>query len=188
MPSFDLSYSECWITLGEITLYRQLPGDAPYSPVTPWRGKGRFSDGGHLVLYLSSTAVGAVAEFLRRNPEFLELQDSLRIQLFKIEILVKGDALDVRHEDCQQKVGIPLESLTSSDADEAMRYQECRALGGIVAKRASAISSPSAALRHGSWTVALFGEPSGGGWQPVGHTTEERPLVLADDVRLIDSA
>lgn len=169
-------------------LYRQIPQEAEHSPVDPWPGRGRFGDGTHLVLYLSSTATGAIAEFLRRHPEFLELQDRLRIQLFRIEMLVDGNTLNLRGEACRERVGISLASLTSSDANEDVRYEDCRVLARKVATVAIGLCSPSAAIQDGTWTLALFNEPEDGEWRPANHIEEDRPFVEPSHVQLFSSA
>ena len=183
-PQFDLSHDDCWAKLGKVSVYRQIPHGATYGPTDPWRGSGRFGDGSRLVLYLSSTDEGAMAEYFRRHPELIDLQDDLRLQLFRVELSVNGRSLDLRNQPCQNKVGINEESLTSSEHDEEVRYRLCRALAGRVADIGTGICSLSAAIGKGVWTLVLFDEP-GTDWVATAFTPHPRPKVSANKIRPI---
>jgi hypothetical protein len=117
-----------WDPLGNATMYRWIPPRAEYEPNAPWPGNGRFDSDSTPTLYLSSSAEGALAEYYRRHPEFLEFQDRLKVRLFEIEFTGGGEGLDVSTEDRTEEIGFPWERLRSSDARRVDRYRECQLL------------------------------------------------------------
>lgn len=124
---------------------------------------GRFDNGVRLTLYVSESPEGAMAEYLRRHPEFLDGQGNLAIRLFEVQIAIDS-TLDVRTVSHASIVGIPFERLRSSDRDEATRYHECRLLADEVEPRGVSIGYPSAALRDRASNFVVFGPESPGTW------------------------
>ena len=125
---------------------------------SPWRGDGRFDNGVRYTLYLAHSAEGATAEFFRRHPEFLAMQEKVRIQLFKLTMVIPGASLNVRTEDAANRAGVLYKRLQSNDEDQALRFEECRALADDVESiGGEGIAYPSAAY-DGTWNLVAFGE------------------------------
>lgn len=187
--AYDLGEPSLWIIFGTATLYRVLGAEAAYSPDDPFPSTtGRFSDGIRKVLYLAASPEGAVAEWLRQHPEFLTMQDALRIRVNAVGIEVPVVLmLDVRTAAQAAKIPFPFERLRSSDSNEATRYAECRDLAAD-SDASAGIAFPSAAYdATGAWNVVLFG-PRGDRWLSTGHVPVSRPNVPPDLVRLIQFA
>jgi hypothetical protein len=178
-----------WYVPGLVTRYRYLPRDATYEPDSPWSGSGRFDDGRRFTLYLADTAVGATAEFLRRHPEFLALQDRIVIQLFELGLEIDNPCLDVRDASGAAHAQIPFERLTSSDDDPAVRYAECRELASDTeAAGGTGIAYPSAAYR-GETNLVMFSEqPSAVPWTTLTKTEVPRPTVDAARVQSVTTS
>lgn len=174
---------------GVVTVFKWLYDDAPYPPDSPWTTNGRFGDGSGKMIYFAESALGAMAEFFRRHPEFLGFQRELKVVVFELEIDIRLQSLDVRTDLGQITVGISLERLTSSDADEAVRYLECQTLATLVAlEQMSGIAYPSAALkRANAWNLVLFGDPNPMTWKSNSHTKIKRPSIISADVRLFST-
>ncbi|MFE4950531.1 RES family NAD+ phosphorylase [Leifsonia sp. NPDC056665] len=172
---------------GSIALFRWTPAAAEYAPELPWTSIGRFGDGSFKAIYFAETAKGAVAEFLRRHPEFFSLQDHLRIRLFEVDLNIPGECLDVRHEQAQADVGISLDRLTSSDVDEHERYMACWDLAHATwAWGSTGIAYPSAAANWAdAWNLALFGDPSTETWHPLNVSEIDPPQLAVDEVRVL---
>jgi RES domain-containing protein len=186
--AFDLTDATLWLTLGRITVYRILDAAAPYEPDDPFASSGgRFSNGHRKVLYLAQSPEGAVAEWLRQHPEFLQLQAALRVRVSQVEVDVPlVVTLDVRTPSQTAKIPFPFDRLRSSEADPAVRYNECRDLADECDGSAG-IASPSAAYEApGAWNVVLFGE-RGDRWSSLGHAPVDRPDVEPALIRLIET-
>ena len=174
-----------WFFRRAIT-FRFLPERADYDPASPWIGSGRFDDGRRLTLYLADAPEAAVAEFLRRHPELLYLQDALKIRVFEIEVVSDQRLLDVRVDADARAVGIEPDRLVSSDLDESIRYAECRELAARVEAECIGIGYPSAALRSDHhWNMVLFGPP--GDWTAERVREVTPPRVVPGEVRPIGS-
>lgn len=153
---------------------------------SPWYGGGRFGTGSYKTLYVASSARGAMAEFFRRHPEFLDLQEDLMIRLFKLDLRVEGECLDVRTEDAARAVGIEPSRLTSSDPDEDVRYRECRELAGIMLERdGTGITYPSASTGPPTWNFVLFGDQKAGRWVCLNRSSVEIPRIDAEQVNIL---
>ena len=128
-----------------------------------------------------------MAEFFRRHPELLDFQGELRIVLFELEVDVRRNGLDVRTVIGQAAVGISLLRLTSSEANEAVRYAECQNLAALViVHNMSGIGYPSAAAKwSGAWNLVLFGDQIPMNWNSNVHSQVPRPLIAASDVQPI---
>ncbi len=174
--SFDFSSAETWHPVGDVVVYRLLPPRVPYSPEEAWpTTTGRFDLDGVPTLYLSRTAHGAVAEYLRRHPEFLRFQGRLKHELFQITFRGVNDGSDVTTEERAEAVGIAYARLRSSDAKNAVRYAECRALAQAIRDNGGcSIESPSAAL-EGTLNVVGLGDA---GWSAV--VDDQIPLPNVD--------
>jgi len=169
-------------------MFRWLPQGANYPPDGPWPGKGRFDTGEHKTLYLAATAEGAMAEFFRRFPELLEIQDDLIIGFFEVELEVSADCVDVRTPSGAAVIGIELLRLRSSEPDELSRYAECRALAvECITAGFVGLAYPSAASVAETWNLVLFGEQSEPGWHGLGYQPVPRPRLTSVDVRSIES-
>lgn len=128
-------------------LYKWLDATASYSPGSPWYSPGRFGSGEYKTLYLAYSAQGAMAEYFRRHPEFLDFQDDLLIELFEITLDAPCECLDVRDSAKAVLIGIGFDRLLSSEPDDIARYAECRALGkDAVNFGLCGLAYPSAAL------------------------------------------
>ena len=172
-----------WWIPSSVQLYKWMPADANYSADSPWSSMGRFGDGRHKTLYLAESPAAAVAEFLRRHPEFMDLQSSLAISIYEIDINVEGECLDVRTDENADACGVGRARLTSSDEDENVRYVECRLLAeAVITCGGVGIAYPSAAALWGQWNLVLFGDPERGRWLSVGVSSVARPVVSRDDV------
>ena len=80
-----------------------------------------------MTLYVSESAVGATAEFYRRNPEFLDNQPPLaKLSVFQLDLELMTRTLDVRSPGNATTVGINFDRLRSSEARPARRYRECQ--------------------------------------------------------------
>jgi hypothetical protein len=168
-------------------LYKWLDNAATHAPDSPWFTFGRFGEGRYKTLYLAESARGAVAEYLRRHPEFLDLQDDLDITIYAIDAVVPCDCLDVRQVSSSTTIGFPHARLGSSDDDEAVRYSECRALGAdAVAAGLCGLAYLSAAATWATWNLVLFGESNEPGrWQLLSCAPVARPVLAAADVNVL---
>jgi hypothetical protein len=159
--------------------YRWIPRSAVYGPHTEHVGvSGRFDNGLRLTFYVASTPEGALAEYLRRNPEYLNDQDILDIRVFELKFDVVVSALDLSTHEKSSRVGIQFERLRSSDLDEHARYAECRLLADEVEARGVGILYPSAALRDRATNLACLGPQSSVAWRI--STYEEVALPRVD--------
>lgn len=182
---YDLTHAHWWRPVS-CKLYKYLRATAGYAPDAPYPSEARFGDGSYKTLYLAESPEGAVAEFLRRNPEFLEMQDKLAIKVYELAVDVGDQSLDVRDADGQNAVGIGSDRLTSSEPDERVRYAECRALASdVIAIGHIGIGYPSAALTSGAWNLVLFGEPSSRTWRCSAWGLVGTPHVPAADVHAL---
>lgn len=165
------------------TLYKWKKANSIYHPRAPSPAKSRFNDGTWWANYFASSARGAVAEFLRRNPEFFNLESDLEItiELFEIEISVEKEVAEVRDSVGQLQAGISLERLTSSEPDEVVRYLECREFAKIVLlQNLVGIAFPSAAATWaGAWNLVVFEKEILGNWL-IAHFVEVNPPSLTN--------
>lgn len=122
-----------------------------------------------------------MAEFLRRHPEFLALQDALRIRVYEVVVATEDRVLDVRTPAGAAAVGIDQARLISSEANEKSRYVECRRLADLIQAECIGIAYPSAALDGQHWSLVLFER----GWTTERATEVDRPFVPPGDVRVI---
>lgn len=174
-----------WASFGAVTVFRWLPHGATYDPASPWYSpESRFGSANRVTLYVAENSTGAMAEFYRRNPEFLQMQDAVRVRLFQIELLVAGLCLDLRTEERAQAAGVVFEDLRSSSPT----YEVCQSLGDAVCNGGVGVGVgyPSASYRDHAWNLVLFGDPSPTSWESVGANEVPRPYVLPADVTLID--
>jgi hypothetical protein len=167
--------------------YRFIPASAVYSPTSGHPGSGRFDNGTRLTLYVSSDAEGAAAEFFRRHPELLPLQGAVSLRVFEMELTTHTPLLDVRTEAGATAAGTTLERMTSSDADEAVRYGECRTLADRVDARFPGIAWPSAAYSDSIYCVVLFGM-NRDRWYLDMVSEIAKPLVDVTRVQVIQAA
>lgn len=169
-----------------VTLFKYTDALARYDPCSPYPGNGRFGDGSHKTVYAAQSAEAAVAEYLRRHPELLSLQDDLVIRLWEMSIEIHGERLDLTHSACQTRAGISEERLRSSESDERVRYAECRALAneaetvGLVG-----LCYPSAATTWFAVNHVFFGEQGIASWQCHEHHEIERPQISAESVSVL---
>lgn len=171
---------------GALQLYKWLDSQANYAPDSPWYSRARFGDGTYKTIYLAHTAEGAIAEYLRRHPEFLNFQDDLRLVLYELDLSVNGECVDVRTPAGQSQVGIATDRLTSSEDDEDVRYVECRQLAAeVVAAGLTGIAYPAAAVTSGAWNVVLFGDQSANTWTATSYREVSRPRVDPRAVRVL---
>lgn len=81
----------------------------------------------------------------------------------------------------------PFDRLTSSEANEEVRYSECRQLASLVEGEAG-IGHPSAGyLDPAAWNLTLFGA-KGDRWQAEEVTEVTRPNVPLSAIRPIERA
>lgn len=166
---FDLSSPHVWRPLGSTATYRWIPSETSYSADEVWPGSGRFDTGTIPTLYVSFTPEGAIAEYLRRHPKLIAIQNYLKIDLFEVQIFSESDGLNVSDESLAETVGIGWDRLRSSDHDELERYRECRQLAReVIAATGVSIEYPSAALEDGV-NVVLF-QVDGSSWTAVEGT------------------
>ena len=167
-------------------LYRWLDAGATYDPASSYASVARFGDGTIKTLYLAATPEGAMAEYFRRHPEFLALQDKLAIRLFEVDLRVEGTCVDVRTDAGQRAADITRDRLVSSEHDENLRYAECRELATwAVAESFDGISYPSAAAMWDTWNLVLFGDPTSGRWIATGTRVIARPIIEETAVRCL---
>jgi len=184
---FDIALGLGWAP-GNLRLFKWVDAAAAYDPASSYPSEGRFGDGSFPTLYLAESAEGAMAEFFRRHVELLALQDDLRIRLFEIEVNVTGDCLDVRSTTGQWAVGISRERLTSSDADEGVRYAECRQLAhDTLGAGGRGIGYPSAGASWETWNLVVFGD-DGDGWTAISRAEVACPRLAASDVRALSAS
>ncbi len=175
-----------WLSGGPLVIYRYLEAAATYDPDSPYQTSGgRFDNGRRLTVYLASSPEGAVAEYLRRNPEFLALQDFLRIRVFEVRVHVQGRCLDIRTDSQASLAGVELATLTSDDPDESARYGYWRGVADAVNEEAG-IAYPSAAHAPPAWCLVLFGA-EGDRWVSQGFMEIPRPTVDAKAVNVLSS-
>jgi hypothetical protein len=183
--TYDLVEPTLWFIPGVIVRYRTLSALARYEPDEPFpSGTGRFSNGLRYVLYLADSAEGAVAEWLRVYPEFLHLQDALRIRVSEVTIDGSSPALDVRDSTQAAKVPFPFARLRSSEHDPLVRFHECHDLADDAdAALAAGIAYPSAAYDvPNACNIVLFAEPPSR-WRSLGVSDVTRPRVDPVSVR-----
>lgn len=184
---YDLS-NRVALNLGPAIGYRWLPDGAPYAPNSPWPGTGRFDDGETKTLYLAESAGGAVAEFLRRNPEFLdpELQRYLLIRVFEVVLNVVGPCLDIREPAYRAAIAFDWAQSLSADPNDATRYQDSGALAkAVIGSGDVGIAYPSAAATWTTWNLVLFGEPAVTTWMSDSYQEVERPSLAAAEVVIL---
>ena len=175
-----------WWVPGPVRLYKWMPNAANYSPDSPWWSRGRFGDRTHKTLYLAESAAAAVAEFLRRHPEFIDLQAHLTIGIYEIVLSIEGNCLDVRADQDAEACGINRARLVSSEEDEGVRYAECRLLAeAVIESEGVGIAYPSAAASWGQWNLVLFGDPQGGKWLSLEVSAVARPVVSREHVAVL---
>jgi hypothetical protein len=178
---YDLGAGQVWRP-GAVTLFRWLDNAAPYEPNSPWPGVGRFGAGAYKTLYLAGSAKGAMAEYFRRHPEFLDFQEDLDVTLFQLDVQVLCECLDVRVPDQAAAVGFDFRRLLSSEADERVRYEDCRALAkDVVGVGLCGLAYPSAAATGPAWNLVLFGDP--GAWAVTGYAPATRPRLDPAEVQ-----
>ncbi|WP_165640164.1 RES family NAD+ phosphorylase [Klenkia brasiliensis] len=164
---------------GKIRAYKWVNSSSSYDADSPWFGVGRFGDGSGKTLYVAESDTGAVAEFLRRHPEFAELQDALAIRLYEIDLDVVGRCLDVRTAAGQTAARVSLDRLVSSEDDEVARYRESRQLATQAQGEGfTGIAYPSAAAMWACWNLVLFNDPSTTTWQS--RACREIPVPKVD--------
>ena len=164
--------------------FRWIDAITRFVPSFTHKGRGRFGDGTRYVAYFAESAAGAVAEFLRRHPEFLYQQENLNIRVYKVDLSVPGTLLDVRTEALAAAAGVRVERLTSSEQDEQARFQECWALAARADEALFVgILYQSAAARWTAWNVALFGKSSEATWRVLDAREVDVPQVHRDLVR-----
>ena len=177
---------DCLEALGDVIGYRYLHAEATYPPDDPYPSKSRFGDGSLWTLYLAETPTGAVAEFLRRHPEFLMLQEDLRIRVYEISLTVTCEVLDLLAGACQRIAGVEQRDLVSSDPDEDTRYERCRDLAKKFSTRCCGFRYPSASLHSHRWNLVLFGLQDPDQWICSAVRLVGRPWVAPAEVRAID--
>ena len=168
-----------WWVPSDITVYRFLKHSAYWSPTDPYKDAGgRFDDASRFTLYLAESAEGATAEFFRRNPTLLELQDESRIRVFEIALSIVGPCADVRTEPLAVGASIAFDRLVSNEPNPDIRYLECRNLATAVERdRGCGIAYPSAALVNlNGWNLVVFGQ-AGPDWRVLSATEIPRPSV-----------
>lgn len=168
-----------WWQPGDITVYRFLKHSAWWSPTDPFRDPdGRFGSTSRFTLYVSESATAATAEFFRRNPTLLSLQDRSRIRIFEVRLSVGGNCADVRTPALAAAANIGFDRLTSNEADIQVRYADCHALADDVEARGGCgVAYPSAALLvPGTWNLVTFGQ-AGPSWSVVSAVEISRPHV-----------
>lgn len=171
---------------GALRAYKWIDALATYEVDSPWFTSGRFGDGAWKTLYVAESGEGAMAEYFRRHPEFLDFQDDLVISLYELELDIPGPCLDVRADAGQQLARIARDRLVSSEKDEGVRYAECRELAGnALAADLVGIAYPSAAAAWTSWNLVLFGGPSATRWVCLARRVVDRPHLAAADVRIL---
>ena len=186
---YSLTNPELWRCPERTQFYRTISSDASYNPDEPFEStEGRFSNGIRATLYLSETPEGAIAEWLRRHPEFISMQHSLRVSLNMVEIVFSSTALDIRTSEQAKMAAFPFDRLRSSESDPKIRYKECRVLATDVENVNGSIGIlyPSAALKNSNtWNIVLFGKVSDN-WHPKGFLKIDRPVVDEEKIQLID--
>jgi len=183
----DLSAVALWMTPNTTRFFRALVTDAPYPADEPYHlGGGRFCNGMRLTLYVADSAETAMSEWLRHNPEMIDLQDDLLVSVFAIDISWSRNVLDVRTPDLAALIPFPFDRLISNDANGDTRYRECRELadscdavggGGIT------WDSPSAP-GLGRWNRVFFGN-RGEGWVSVVTSSVDRPRIPSHSIRSV---
>lgn len=183
--AFDLRADDAWRPAGQRTLYRWIPPGVAYGVVAPWPGSGRF-DCGAPTLYFSESGEGALAEYYRRHPELLPLQQRIKLQLYRIDFDGVGEGLDVAAVERAEAVGVPWDRLRSSDARAVKRYKETHELAEqVVAEGGCSIAYPSAAYDDET-NVVTFGY-HGDGWTTEMSVEVAHPFVEPDAVRVLPS-
>lgn len=178
---YDLTTGRIWRP-GAVTMYKWLDNTARYEPSSPWFGIGRFGAGAHKTLYLAASPEGAMAEFFRRHPEFFDFQDDLDITLYQLAVQVPCECLDVRTPPQAASIGLGFDRLLSSEADESVRYEECRALAkDAMGAGLCGVAYPSAAAIGPAWNLVLFGDP--GAWAVTSYAPIDRPRLEPAEVQ-----
>lgn len=164
--------------------YKWLDALATYEPCSPYPSTGRFGNGDHKTVYVADSARGAMAEYFRRHPEFLNLQDDLVITLYELDLQIAGQCLDTCEDGSRSRIGISEDQLTSSDADEEVRYRDCRELASeTIAAGFVGILYPSASASWpGAQNLVLFHDQTPSTWQCDGHRAIDRPCLTAAEV------
>jgi hypothetical protein len=183
----DLSAAALWMTPHTARFFRALVTDAPYPADEPYHlGGGRFCNDMRLTLYVADSAETAMSEWLRHNPEMIDLQQDLLVSVFAIDISWNRNELDVRTADLAALIPFPFDRLISNEADCDARYRECRDLadsceaiggGGIT------WDSPSTP-GIGRWNSVFFGN-MGDGWVSVIVSSVDRPQIPSHSFRPI---
>lgn len=175
---------ELWKTPGRGRYFRYLAEDVVRRPDSPWHGEGRFDNGIRYTLYLAETPEGAAAEYYRRHPEFLGLQDYVKIRVYQLDMELPEPHLDVRTRPLAVRAEIDFERLVSNDADPNLRFKECRELADDVELTAGfGLAYPSAARQHES-NLVTFGEASAH-WSTYGIDEVARPVVDPASVQVL---
>jgi hypothetical protein len=128
-----------------------------------------------------------MAEYFRRHPELLQFQVSgLRLRVFGIILVVRGAVLDLRNNASAAAVGISPDRLHSSDADEDVRYRECRELAvAAIAGNRCGIAYPSAAAAWATWNLVVFGDPDPATWESLSITPVVPPVLAPSQVNAL---
>lgn len=157
---------------------------ADYPADSPWpTSTGRFDDGERPTLYVSSSPEGAVAEFLRRHPELVGLQEALRLRVFAFDLTVQIPGCDVRSESQASAVGFPYERLSSSESDPETRYAECRELvRDVESESGVGVAYPSAAHRKAE-NFVVFHDSSDATWRTSKADVVGTPRISTSDLR-----
>lgn len=167
--------------------YKWQGTTATYEPCSPYPSLGRFGDGSHKTVYVAESPEGAMAEFFRRHPELLAFQDDLVISLFELDLNIAGVCLDVTSTKSRDDVGIPADRLISSEADEEIRYAECRELAtDTVSASLIGIVYPAAGAVWDTRNAVLFGEQGPSTWACEDHRLTARPVIDPAHVRPLD--
>lgn len=184
MVRIDVSDKEIWHHADSAIYYRFLPEAATYGPADPWPGSGRFDVDSTPTLYVAETSEGAVAEYYRRHPELLQVQASVKLNVFEVEIACSCEGTDVRMEEQARKVGIAWDRLRSSDRRKQDRYKECYGLADETVKMGGvSVQYPSAAY-EGAQALVLFAV--GEGWT-ASAARVDTPSVMPERVRALPS-
>lgn len=182
----DFSQVPLWIT-NKITLYRWVPHLYIESPINSSTGFSRFNNGTQQTVYLADSAQGAIAEYYRAHPEFLEKQDKVQFALFELEFSVDHHSVDIRQRFAQDLVKLTFADLFSSDFDKSVRYLKCQDFSlEVSANGFSGILYPSASANWGgAWNLVLYGESPSPNWRCINFSEVAKPHITSSDIRFI---